>query len=47
MSHLQDVDMSYGQHLKRAWLIAFVLLVHGLVPNVWKTKATEMLCDSH
>lgn len=44
MSHLKDVNMNYFQHLKRAWGIAFVLLVHGIFPNVWKTKASEMLC---
>jgi len=47
MSHLQEVNMSYGQHFKRAWSIAFVLIVHGLLPNVWKTKASEMLCEHH
>jgi len=28
----------------RAWKIAFILLVHGLFPNIWKTKASDMLC---
>jgi len=28
----------------RAWKIAFTLLVHGLFPNIWKTKASDMLC---
>jgi uncharacterized protein YjeT (DUF2065 family) len=47
MGHLADVKMSYFEHFKRAWSIAFVLVVHGLLPNVWKTKATEMLCNNH
>jgi hypothetical protein len=44
MSHLNDVQMTYFQHLRRAYKIAVVLLVHGLFPNVWKTKAHELLC---
>lgn len=44
MSHLHDTDQSYIAHLFRAWKIAFVLLVHGVLPNVWKTKASDMLC---
>lgn len=47
MGHLGDVKMSYWQHWQRAWSIAFVLLVHGLMPNIWQTKASEMLCDTH
>lgn len=44
MSHLKDVNMTYFQHFKRAWGIAGILLVHGLLPNIWKTKASEMIC---
>ena len=44
MSHLNDVGYGYFQHLVRAWRIAFILLVHGLFPNIWKTKASDELC---
>ena len=44
MSHLNEVGHGYFEHLLRAWKIAFVLLVHGLFPNFWKTKASDMLC---
>jgi hypothetical protein len=44
MSHLSDTGYGYFEHLLRAWKIAVVLLVHGLVPSIWKTKASEMLC---
>jgi len=44
MSHLNEVGYGYFQHLYRAWKIAFILLIHGLFPNVWKTKASDMLC---
>jgi len=43
-SHLNEVGYGYFQHLYRAWKIAFILLIHGLFPNVWKTKASDMLC---
>lgn len=44
MSHLSETGYGYFEHLFRAWKIAGVLLVHGLVPNVWKTKASDLLC---
>ena len=44
MSHLNDTQMTYFQHLRRAYKIAFVLIVHGLFPNICKTKASEMMC---
>ena len=43
-SHLNEVGYGYFQHLYRAWKIAFILLVHGLFPNIWKTKASDLLC---
>ena len=43
-SHLNEVGYGYFQHLYRAWRISFILLVHGLFPNFWKTKASDMLC---
>jgi len=43
-SHLNEVGYGYFQHLYRAWKIAFTLLVHGIFPNIWKTKASDMLC---
>jgi len=44
MSHLNEVGYGYFQHLFRAWKIAFVLIVHGIFPNIWKTKASDELC---
>jgi hypothetical protein len=46
MKHLKEVNMTYGQHLLHTTSIAIVLIVHGLFPWVWETKATEMLCKS-
>ena len=45
MSHLTETGYGYIEHLLRAWRIAAVLLVHGLLPNVWKDKASDMLCN--
>jgi len=42
--HLREIEMSYMGHLIHAFLIAFVLIVHGLIPWVWETKASDMLC---
>jgi Family of unknown function (DUF6356) len=44
MKHLNDVGMSYLGHLLRAWSIALVLLIHGLLPFVWEHTASDMLC---
>lgn len=43
MSHLEDVNMTYFNHLIRAYKVAFILMVHGICPNVWKTKASDIL----
>ena len=43
MSHLKDVNMSYFNHLLRAYKVAGILLVHGIFPNIWKTKASDIL----
>jgi hypothetical protein len=44
VNHLNEIDKTYFQHLVGAWKVAFILLVHGLLPNVWKHKASEEIC---
>jgi hypothetical protein len=44
MSHLTENNVTYFQHLRFAWGVAFVLLVHGLLPFIWTTRGTELLC---
>ena len=43
MGHLEETGYTYFGHIQRAWTIAFVLLVHGLFPNVWQDKATQLI----
>ena len=43
MQHLKDTGMNYFSHLFRAWKIAGILVVHGVFPGVWMTKASELL----
>jgi len=43
MSHLKEVNKGYFEHLCHAWKIAIVLIVHGIFPDVWKTKASDLL----
>jgi hypothetical protein len=45
MKHLDDVNLSYLAHLGRAYKVAFILMVHGLFPNIWKNKASDNLCN--
>lgn len=47
MSHLRDVEMTYFQHLRRALKVAAILVVHGVFPNIWKTKASDILNERH
>lgn len=42
IEHLDWIDESYFEHLWFAWSVAFVLIVHGLLPWVWEFRATEM-----
>ena len=44
MSHLNEVGLTYFAHLTRAWKWAFMLLVHGLFPNIWKTEVSDQMC---
>jgi hypothetical protein len=43
MGHLKEIGMTYFQHMLHAFKIAFILVVHGVFPNVWKTKASELI----
>ena len=45
MSHLSDTGMTYFQHLRRAYKVACILMVHGLFPNVWQTKASDIITE--
>lgn len=46
MSHLSDNGFNYFQHLARAWRWSFILFVHGLFPEIWKTKVSDEICQS-
>ena len=43
MDHLEETNKGYFEHLLGAWKVAFILLVHGLLPNVWRYKASDIL----
>ena len=43
IKHLEWIDESYFEHLRFAWSVAFVLIVHGIFPWAWQFKATEMM----
>lgn len=42
IKHLEWIQESYLEHLWFAWSVAFVLIVHGLLPWVWQFRASEM-----
>jgi hypothetical protein len=46
MKHLETIGMNYLTHLFHAWGVAFILIVHGLFPNVWEWKASEILNEN-
>ena len=43
MKHLKENGETYWEHLRFAWSVGFVMLVHGLLPFVWEYKASEMI----
>lgn len=43
MNHLKELNMSYVRHFLRAWGIAIVLIIHGIFPNIWQHKASDMI----
>ena len=43
IKHLQEAGETYFEHLRFAWSVSFVMLVHGLLPWVWEFRATEMM----
>jgi hypothetical protein len=42
-NHLEEIDKTYLEHLVGAWKVAFILFVHGLLPNIWRYKASDLL----
>lgn len=44
-NHLKETNKKYFEHLLGAWKVAFILIVHGLLPNVWEDKASDLLLD--
>jgi len=43
IKHLQEAGENYFEHLRFAWSVGFVMIVHGLLPWVWEFRATEMM----
>lgn len=43
IEHLDWIQEGYWEHLRFAWAVGFVMIVHGLFPWVWQFKATEMI----
>lgn len=43
MKHLKEANMTYFQHLRFAWSMAFALLVHGLIPSLFTTYASDKM----
>ena len=44
MNHLNTIGMGYFMHLFHACRVAFILIIHGLFPNIWEWKASELIC---
>ena len=41
--HIQQHNITYTQHLLRCVKTSFVLLVHGIYPDIWTDKASKLL----
>lgn len=44
MGHLAENNIGYFEHLRRAWKWGAILFVHGLIPDIWKTKVSDEIC---
>lgn len=44
MAHLKENNIGYFQHLYRAWRWAIILLIHGIYPEIYKTKVSDEIC---
>jgi len=44
MNHLREQNMTYFQHLFHSWSMAFVLIIHGLLPCVWTDYVSNKIC---
>ena len=44
MRHLKNTGYTYFGHMFRAFKIAGILIVHGIFPFFWETKASDMIC---
>jgi hypothetical protein len=45
MQHLKRIKMGYFEHLYQAWRYAFILVVHGLYPDIWETKVSDDILE--
>jgi len=52
LEHPQQNNMTYCQHMKRAWYMAYKMLlavvalfIHGLIPCVFETTGTDTVKD--
>ena len=43
MSHLKENGLNYFRHMRRAFHISFVSFVHGIFPNVWTHKVSDII----
>ena len=43
MKHLNDTNMSYPQHFKRAMSMSLALFVHAIYPNAFPTYASDKM----
>ena len=48
MSHLKDINLSWGRHLHFAWglalrlfLLSLTALVHGVLPSIWVRSVSD------
>jgi hypothetical protein len=45
IKHLEEIGMSYSEHLFHAWRMSIILFVHGIAPMLWKHKVSNEIID--
>ena len=45
MKHLKENNTNYFMHLSHAWVMAIVLIIHGVIPCILTDWVSKRICN--
>jgi len=45
MKHLKENNTNYFMHLAHAWVMAIVLIIHGVIPCILTDWVSKRICN--